>query len=136
MKLETLRNYLSESVVFMEDYKLLVSEDTLDVLDTDCGPLRFQRYNYLVLPHYRKKTLLDFLIWLKKAEEEQILSEEEILLIKLYLIGEIVRVVHELMSVTGYAHCDLKPDNFVISDDFRVLMIDWCSLSPSDEPTS
>ena len=43
-----------------------------------------------------------------------------------YLFKQIIMIVHTLHTVYGMAHLDLKPDNFVITHDFKLALIDFC----------
>ena len=44
---------------------------------------------------------------------------------RLYLCKQMILAVHSLHTLSNMAHCDLKPDNFVITDAFKLALIDF-----------
>jgi serine/threonine protein kinase len=48
---------------------------------------------------------------------------------KLYQFRQIVLAVAELKAKSGLCHLDLKLDNFVISEDWMIKIIDFCHAS-------
>jgi serine/threonine protein kinase len=43
-----------------------------------------------------------------------------------YLFKQMIMIVHTLHTVCGMAHLDIKPDNFVLTHDFKLALIDFC----------
>ncbi len=46
--------------------------------------------------------------------------------LKLHLLRQAIECVYILHTENNMAHLDLKPDNFVINDDFGLSLIDFC----------
>lgn len=53
-----------------------------------------------------------------------------------YLIAQICQGVDALHTTAGYAHLDLKPDNILIGDDYRLKVCDFGSLQPVSKELS
>ena len=49
-----------------------------------------------------------------------------------YLFKQLVKALFHLHQVNRLAHCDLKPENLIITDDFRLCIIDFGLAQPSD----
>jgi serine/threonine protein kinase len=72
----------------------------------------FQEYSYILLPFHSNGTLLDLL---KKAQaKSHSLSMSAIQ----YLFKQLVRALAHLHQVNRLTHCDLKPENLILTDDF------------------
>lgn len=81
-------------------------------------------YSYILLPYCKNGTLLDFLIEARRRNIELPLP------FKLYLLKQMILAVHSLHTLSGLAHCDNKPDNMVITDSFKIALIDFCHSEP------
>lgn len=55
--------------------------------------------------------------------------------LKRVLCSEIVRSVHYLHTEVNRAHLDLKPDNFVITDSYKLALIDFAYCVEADQLT-
>jgi serine/threonine protein kinase len=77
-------------------------------------------YSYIIMAYCKHGTVLDFLM---KANSKNI---ELPLQFRLYLLKQMILAVHSLHTHNGMAHCDLKPDNMVITDSFKIALIDFC----------
>ncbi len=79
----------------------------------------FDMYSYILIPYMPHGTLLDLLM--KANQKQHILSPE----LKQYLIGQLVVAVDFLHSTNGLAHLDIKPDNIVLTDNFKLAINDF-----------
>ena len=93
--------------------------------------------NYLVTDYYKNGTLLDYLI-----ENDKIENNKNIEKIKYkMLVFRLLRPLYNLHQY-NYAHLDIKPDNFVLHDEFQIYsklykndfyLIDFYSLSKANQ---
>ena len=90
-------------------------------------------YRYVVTDYYKNGTLLDYL-----SENDKIKNNEEIKF--KMLLFRILRPVYNLHQY-NYAHLDIKPDNFILHDEFQlhsklykndIYLIDFHSLSKAN----
>lgn len=86
-------------------------------------------YAYILLPYVKSISLIEFLINLNETGRNISLEDT------LYLFKQILLAVHEFQVYTGQSHCDLKPDNFLLTEKGEVKMIDFCHALPSDQLT-
>ena len=75
-------------------------------------------YAYIVLPYAKHGCLIDYLMKHEKRIPYQL---------RLYFFKQILLAVYELHKRHGLAHLDLKPDNLVITDDFKIALIDFAN---------
>jgi len=75
-------------------------------------------YTYLLFPYCMNGTLLDLLV---KADKKKIRFSKEL---QLYLCASLIRAVAYLHRTDRKAHCDVKPNNIIIKDDFALALID------------
>lgn len=87
------------------------------------------KYAYILLPYVRSISLIEFLINLNQTGRNISLEDN------LYLFKQILLAVHEFQVKTGQSHCDLKPDNFLLTETGEIKMIDFCHALPSDQLT-
>jgi len=52
----------------------------------------------------------------------------------LQLFGQAVKASQELRDLSGLAHLDIKPDNYVFLNKFQLALIDFGYASAFDEP--
>lgn len=83
-------------------------------------------YGLLVFPRAGPCSVLDLVVNARKRQRE--LSHD----LHRYLIACIVRILHFMHCELGYAHCDFKLDNLMITDDFSVCAIDFAHLHKLD----
>lgn len=76
-------------------------------------------YAYILLPYYRNGTLLDLLM--KANINNNRLSTG----LKNYLWLQCLLCVYDLLGRSGLSHLDLKPDNFIFDDNWRLMLIDF-----------
>jgi serine/threonine protein kinase len=111
---------------------------------SDCGTvlkapesdIQFNHFRYLVLPSFERKSLIDLLIWLSSAVEKGRLSKSELTRIRKFLIGEAVRTLHNFLTTTELAHGDIKPDNYVVDENYKLKLIDLASCIIANQETS
>lgn len=80
-------------------------------------------YAYIVLPYLKNESLINFL--LKAEAQNRVLSRG----LRMHLYNQMLLAVHDLHSRSGIAHNDLKPDNFVITDEGNLALIDFAHAS-------
>lgn len=94
-------------------------------------------YGIMQLPYFAKGSLINFLCLLaNKAIQRGILTQEELTFVKKYFIKKEIGTLHELLLHTQMAHGDVKPDNYVLADDFTLRLIDFSSMASAYEKTN
>ena len=68
-------------------------------------------YAYIVLPYYQNESLLYFYMLANKQGHK--ISQK----LKNYFCKQVMLCVL-YMHLQGYSHCDIKPDNFIIDNDY------------------
>ncbi|CDW75679.1 protein kinase domain containing protein [Stylonychia lemnae] len=90
----------------------------------------YSHYSYFVMPYYRNGTLLDLIMNYNK--KERTMPTE----LKNYLWLQCLLCVYDLLGRSGLSHLDLKPDNFIIDDDYRLRLIDFGHSTLFNQPTN
>ena len=83
------------------------------------GDQVYDFYSYIILPYCSKGTLLDLIMESNKVARP--FSQE----LSLYLIKELLLNLQFLHDQNKLAHLDVKPDNVVITDDYKLSLIDF-----------
>jgi serine/threonine protein kinase len=86
---------------------------------------QIEEYAYILIPYVRGTSLIEFLM--KASKKGKKLSIELVG----YLFLQMYEAVVEFQKRTGKSHLDLKPDNFILTEDGQVKLIDFCHASPS-----
>lgn len=50
-----------------------------------------------------------------------------------YLVRQVIECIAFMHNVNGLAHLDIKPENFVVNDDYSISLIDFGFIAPKDE---
>eukprot|EP00347_Sterkiella_histriomuscorum_P008577 403344561 len=79
----------------------------------------FKKYALLVFPYHKNQTVLDFI---KKSIECKVTLSDEL---KAYLCYGVAKATHELHTICGKAHMDIKLDNYVFDENFNIMHIDF-----------
>jgi serine/threonine protein kinase len=87
-------------------------------------------YAYIVIPYIKGVSWIEYLI--HKVDTKSNVSQED----TRCLLYHIVEALHELETLTGLSHMDLKPDNIMITTKGKVKLIDFCHSFPSTKLTS
>ena len=76
-------------------------------------------YSYMLIPFCKKGAVLNLL--LKSISDKVNISEE----LQGYLASRIVYSTDHFFNVNGMVHNDLKPDNYVVTDNDEIALIDF-----------
>ena len=76
-----------------------------------CGVV-FTTYGIITLPYCKYGTVLDLLM---KANSKQMKISTAL---QKYLFRSTLLALYELQTLSGLCHCDIKPDNVVIDENF------------------
>lgn len=71
------------------------------------------------MPLFENGSVIGFLE--KASKQGRVLSKNT----SLYLCKQVIKALFELHMINKIAHCDVKPDNFIIKDDYTVGLIDF-----------
>lgn len=83
------------------------------------GANTYTSYSYIILPYCPNGTIIDLLM--KAYSRGTRLSMD----LALYLFKQLLLCLSFLHNQNGLAHLDIKPDNLVITDDYKVSLIDF-----------
>ena len=106
----------------MEDF--VVSDENSSPLMLGSGE-SLRSYTYMVLPFMKKGTLLNLLMTANSKSSLSLSGE-----LKQYLCAQAVRSVAHLHEKDKLAHGDIKPDNFLITDEYTLALIDFAHSKP------
>ncbi len=90
------------------------------------GDQILNEYSYLILPYCRNGTLKDLI--LKAREKNDTLP----IGLVLYICKQVILAVHTLRKLGNLAHCDIKPENLVLTKGFLLALIDFGHLELLD----
>ena len=81
--------------------------------------MMIEEYSYLIIPLCEKGTILDLLLHaIPKGVEVSVELQG-------YLSRQIIDALDFLHNLNKLGHLDLKPDNLVITKDYKVALIDF-----------
>ena len=82
------------------------------------GDKVIQVYSYIVFPYKKYGDVVDF--FTKSSKKNINVSSK----LREYLCSQMLKCIHVLHN-SGFAHLDIKPDNFIINDDLSLSLIDF-----------
>ncbi|CDW82560.1 protein kinase domain containing protein [Stylonychia lemnae] len=83
----------------------------------------YSNYSYFVMPYYKNGTLLDLILSFNERRSRMSAQLQN------YLWLQCTLCVYDLMDRSGLSHLDLKPDNFIIDDEYQLRLIDFGHLT-------
>ncbi|CDW88301.1 protein kinase domain containing protein [Stylonychia lemnae] len=90
---------------------------------------QYWNYSYIVMPYYENGTLLDLIM---KSNKRQIKMSPQL---QNYLWQECLKCARDLTVKNLLSHLDLKPDNFIIDNDYHLRLIDFGHTIIYDQPS-
>ena len=101
----------------MEEF--VISDENSSPLILGSGEV-LSSYTYMVLPFMQKGSLLNLLMTANSKSSLGLSGE-----LKQYLCAQAVRAVAQMHETDMFAHGDIKPDNFLITDDYSLALIEF-----------
>ena len=80
-------------------------------------------YSYIVFPYKKYGDIVDFFAKAQKLNKNVSFKLREYICLEML---KCILVLHD----SGYAHVDIKPDNFIINDDLTIALIDFGYVQP------